>query len=147
MGSKTDFLTNKQIDHRLRGQAYTPPATVYIGLFTAAPSDAGGGTEVTGGAYARVAVAASMAEWAGTQGAGTTVASSGTSGTTSNNNAITFPAPTGANWGVITHFGIFDAATAGNLTDHAALTTSKTVNDGDAAPSFAAGALTIQEDS
>lgn len=145
MGSKTDYLENKQIDHRLRGQAYTPPATVYIGLFTAAPTDAGGGTEVTGGSYARVAVAASMAEWAGTQSAGSNTASTGTSGTTSNNSTITFPAPT-ANWGIITAFGIFDAASGGNLTDYAALTTNKTVNNGDSAPSFAPGALTVQED-
>lgn len=145
MAAITDYLENKIVDWLMRGQAFTPPATLYVGLFTAAPSDAGGGTEVSGGAYARVAVTSGLTAWAGTQGAATTVASSGTSGTTSNNAAITFPAPT-ANWGSITHFGIFDAATAGNLLLWSALTTAKTVNNGDAAPSFAAGALTFQAD-
>lgn len=145
MGAKSDYLENKLIDFIFRGVAFTAPATVYIGLLTSAPSDAGGGVEVSGGAYARVAVASSLANWAGTQAAGSTVASSGTSGTTSNNAAITFPAPT-ANWGVVTHFGVYDAATAGNLLYWAALTTAKTINSGDAAPSFAAGSLTIQED-
>jgi len=145
MGAKTDFLENKQIDHRLRGQVYTPPATVYVALFTIAPTDAGGGTEVSGGSYARVAVAASLAEWAGTQGAGTTTASTGTGGTTSNNNDIVFPAPT-ASWGQAVAFGVFDAPTGGNLTDYASLTAPKTINNGDSAPKFPAGSLTIQED-
>jgi len=145
MGAKSDYLENKLIDHIFRGQAYTPPATIHVALLTAAPNDAGGGTEVTGGSYARVAVTASLANFAGTQSAGSTVASSGTGGTTSNNGAITFPAPT-ANWGSVTHWGIYDAASGGNLLYYAALTTAKTINNGDAAPSFAAGALTVQED-
>lgn len=141
MSAMTDYLENKFIDWFFRGQAFTPPATLYIALFTAAPSDAGGGTEVTGGSYARVAVTASLANFAGTQSAGSTAASSGTGGVTSNNNAITFPAPI-ANWGTATHWGIFDAASGGNLLIWAALTTPKTINNGDAAPSFAAAALT-----
>lgn len=145
MAALTDYLENKIIDWMLRGQAYTPPATVYVGLLTAAPSDASAGTEVSGGSYARVAVTSSLANWAGTQSAGSTVASSGTGGTTSNNGSITFPAPT-ANWGVVTHFAIYDASTAGNMLIYAALSTSKTVNNGDAAPSFAAAALTFQID-
>ena len=145
MTAKTDYLENALTDFILRGQAFTAPTSVFIALFTGAPSDAGGGVEVAGGAYARIAVASSLANWAGTQAPGSTVASSGTGGTTSNNNAVTFAAPT-ANWGVVTHFGIFDALSGGNLLYQAALTTSKTINNGDAAPSFAAGALTIQED-
>lgn len=145
MGAKSDYLENKLIDAIFRGQTYTPPATLYIALLTAAPSDSGGGTEVSGGSYARVGVTASLANFAGTQSAGSTTASSGTGGTTSNNGAITFPAPT-ANWGVVTHWAIYDAASAGNLLYHAALTTQKTVNNGDAGPAFAAAALTVQED-
>lgn len=145
MAALSDYLENKLIDQLFRGQAYTFPTTLYVGLYTANPTDVGGGTEVTGGSYARVAVTSSLANWAGTQGAGTTVASSGTTGTTSNNNAITFPAPT-ANWGVVTGMGIFDAASAGNLLVFSALTTSKTVNNGDAAPSFPAASLTVQID-
>lgn len=155
MSAWSDFAENKLIDWFFRAQAIgitgataaagTGPATLYVGLLTAAPSDAGGGTEVSGGSYARVAVTSSLANWAGTQSAGSTTASSGTSGTTSNNNAVTFPAPT-ANWGVVTHYAVYDASTGGNPIFYAALTTSKTINNGDAAPAFAAGALTFQID-
>jgi len=145
MGSKTDYLENKLIDFRFRGQPYTPPSTIYIGLFTTAPTDTGGGVEVSGGAYSRVAVPATLAEWAGTQGLGTTTISTGTSGTTSNNSPITFPVPT-ANWGIIVAMGIFEAATGNSLTDYAALTTPKTINNGDPAPIFPPSSLTIQED-
>lgn len=143
MSAMSDYLENKIIDWLLRGQVYTPPATVYVALLTAAPADAGGGTEVSGGSYARVAVTAALTAWNATQGGAT--ASTGTDGTTENAATVTFPAPT-ANWGQVTHFGIYDAASAGNLLIHAALTTPKTINNGDAAPSFAAGALTFQDD-
>ena len=155
MAALSDFAENKLIDWLFRAQAIgitgasagagTGPTTLYIALLTAAPSDTGGGTEVSGGSYARVSVTSSLANWAGTQSAGSTVASSGTTGTTSNNNAVTFPAPT-ANWGVITHAAIYDASSAGNLISWSALGTSKTVNNGDPAPSFAAAALTFQID-
>lgn len=145
MASMTDYLENKIVDWLIRGQAYAPPGTWYVGLLTAAPSDSAAGTEVSGGSYARVAITSSMSNWAGTQGAGTTATSSGTGGTTSNNGAITFPAPT-ANWGTVTHLGLYDAPTAGNLCFQNALTASKTVNNGDAAPSFPAAALTLQID-
>lgn len=87
MGMMTDYVENKIVDWMFRGQTFTPPASLYVGLLTAAPSDSAAGTEVTGGSYARVAVAGSLANWAGTQGAGTTVASSGNTATTSNNGA------------------------------------------------------------
>lgn len=118
---------------------------VYVALYTANPSDTGGGTEVTGGSYARVAVASTLANWAGTQSSASTTASTGTGGTTSNNNSITFPAPT-ANWGVVTGMAIYDALTGGNELWWAALTASKTVNNGDAAPVFSAAALSVQLD-
>lgn len=155
MAAMSNFLENKLIDWLFRGQAIgitgasagagSGPTNLYIGLFTAAPSDTGGGTEVTGGSYARVTFASSLVNWAGTQAAASTTASTGTSGTTSNNAIIAFPAPT-ANWGVITHFGIFDATSAGNLLIWGALTVSKTVNNGDAAPEFSASTLTFQID-
>ena len=107
--------------------------------------EAGDLPEPSGGSYARVAVTSSLANWAGTQGAGTTTASTGTGGTTSNNAAITFPAPTG-NWNTIFGLAIWDAATVGNTWIKSPLTVPKTVNNGDAAPSFAAGALTNQDD-
>lgn len=145
MAALSNYLENNIIDYVLRGQTFTPPSTLYVGLFTSAPSDTGGGTEVSGGSYARVSIASSLVNWAGTQGAGTTTASSGTSGTTSNNIVISFPTPT-ANWGTITHVALFDASTSGNMIIYGALSTSKTVNNGDAAPSFQAAALSFQID-
>lgn len=142
MSAMSDYLENKLVDLTLRGQAFTAPATLYVSLHTTATTDAGGGTEVSGGSYARVAVTANLTNFAGTQSAGSTTASSGTGGATSNNGTITFPSPT-ANWGTVSHFGIWDASSGGNLLFHGALTTSKTVNNGDAAPSFAAAALAI----
>lgn len=144
MAAMSDYLENKLIDQLFRGQAFTFPSTLYVALLTAAPSDTGGGTEVSGGSYARVTVTNSLANWAGTQGAGTTVASSGASGTTSNNGVITFPTPT-ATWGTVTHFAIYDASTAGNLLWWGALTVSKVINAQDTV-SFPAGSLAIQLD-
>lgn len=155
MVAMSDTLENRLIDFFFRGQALgvtgasaaagTGPTTLHVGLFTANPTDTGGGTEVAGNAYARVAVTSNLTNWAGTQGAGTTVASTGTSGTTSNNGVITFPTPTPAGWGTVTGFGIFDAATGGNLLFWAALTASKVINAGDPV-TFPAGSLTVQID-
>lgn len=155
MAALTDFFENKLIDFLLRGQALgitgataaagTGPTTLFIGLFTTDPTDTGGGVEVTGGSYARVALASTLANWAGTQSTASTTASTGNTGTTSNNTVLTFPTPS-ANWGVVTGFGIFDAATAGNLLIFGALTVSKTINNGDAAPSISAAALSFQID-
>ena len=160
MAGMTDFLENKLVDWFFRAQAIgitgataaagTGPATLYVGLFTAAPSDTGGGTEVSGNAYARVAITSSMTAsgWAGTQGAGTTVASSGTGATTSNNGASNFPTPTPSGWGggsPVTHFGIFDASSGGNLLWWGALGASKVINVGDTV-SIAAGQLQITVD-
>lgn len=146
MAGKSDYLENKFIDHVFRARSYTAPTQVWVGLLTAAPSDAGGGTEVSGGSYARATAGVnSDTAWKATQGGTPASASSGTTGVTSNPAALTFPAPT-ANWGVCTHFGIYDASTAGNLLYWAPLTTSKTVNNGDAAPSYAIDALTVTED-
>lgn len=91
--------------------------------------------------YARVGVTSSLANWAGTQGAGTTAASSGTSGQTSNNSTITFGAPTSAQTGVVCAVGFFDASTSGNPWVWTMLTNPKTINNGDAAPNFPAASL------
>ena len=145
MTAKTNYLENKIIDWLFRGQTFTPPASLYFGLLTANADDTATLTEVSGGSYARVAVTPSLANFAGTQGAGTTVASTGTTATTSNNVAITYPAPT-ANWGSVTGVGVWDAVSGGNLLVYATLSSPKTVNNGDAAPTFAAGAFTYQDD-
>jgi hypothetical protein len=146
MAAKSDYLENKIIDWLFRGQAFTPPATLYFALLTTSTDDDGSPlVEVSGGSYARVGVTASLANFAGTQSAGSTTASTGNSGTTSNNGVITYPAPT-ANWGSVTGMAVYDAPTGGNMLAHTALAVAKTVNNGDAAPSFAAGAFTYQED-
>lgn len=140
----TNTYENSLIDWLMRGQALTPPATGYVALFTTCPTDSTAGTEVSGGSYARVAVTASLANWAGTQSAASTTASSGTGGTTSNNNVITFPAAT-ADWGTVNCFGYMTASTSGTLVFYAALTASRNITNGSTA-SFAAAALTLQLD-
>ena len=142
-GAFTDFAENKLADHIFRTTTWTP-GNVWVGLLTGACSDSSAGTEVSGGSYARVQVTKGDAQWKGTHGSASGN-SSGTNGTISNAAAVTFPSPT-ANWGVVTHWGIYDASSGGNLLVCAALTTSKTINNGDAAPSFAIDALTVQID-
>lgn len=116
-GTFTDYLEDKVLKHVFTNTAYTSPTTIYVGLFTAAPSDTGGGTEVSGNAYARVSASLSV---------------SGTNPTkATNGSAIEFAAASGGNWGTITYLGLFDALTTGNLLAYADLTTSRTVNDGD----------------
>lgn len=143
-GALTDFAENKIVDATLRAQAIGAPATWYVALYTICPTDSTAGTEVTGGSYARVAVTAGLSQWAGTQSAGSTTASSGTGGTTSNNAAINFPTPT-ASWNTVVCWGITDAPTAGNIWIFSALTVNKTVNIGDTV-SFAIGSATFQID-
>jgi len=132
-GSKSDYLENKLLDHVLGGADYTRPATVYVALYTVAPTDAGGGTEVSGGAYARVAV---------TNNATNFPAASG--GAKSNGTEIIFPEAT-ASWGTVVALAILDAAAAGNFLYWADLTTSKAIASGDTAK-FAVGDLDITED-
>lgn len=129
----SDYLENLWIDHLFRSATWAKPTALWVGLFTAAPSDAGGGTEVSGGSYARVNLPPLDANWA---------APSAGNGVTSNLAAITFAAPTGA-WGTVTHFGIFDASTGGNLLIWDALTSSVAVTSGGPAATFAVGALQI----
>lgn len=132
MGSFGDFLELELLDHVFGNAAYTAPATVHVALYTVTPTDASAsGTEVTGGSYARVAVTNNATNWP-----------AAAAGAKANGTAITFPAPT-ANWGTVVAFAIYDAASAGNQLAWGALTVSKTVNSGDAAPSFAVGDLDI----
>ena len=142
-GSLLDYAENKVVDALLRAQAIGTPATWYIGLTTDACTDTGNGTEPSGNAYARVAVTASLANWAGTQSAGSTVASSGTGGTTSNNNAITWSAST-ASWGTIQSVGWMDASTAGNRWICINLTSSLNVSGSGFTVSFSSASLSFQ---
>lgn len=146
-GALTDYGENKVLDALLRGQSLGAPATQYIALFTTTCTDAGPGTEVStsGTAYSRQAVTAGLAAWAGTQSAGSTTASSGTGGTTSNNAAITWSASTAA-WGTITSVGWMDASSAGNRWICIDLTSSLNVSGAGFTVSFAGGQLTFQID-
>jgi len=115
MSAISNYLENALLNATLRNTTYTSPATVYAGLFTSDPTDAGSGTEVSGGSYARKAI---------------TFAAPSNGVTTNSAAACEFDQATGS-WGTITHFGIFDALTSGNLLYHGALTTSKTISSGD----------------
>lgn len=137
-GSFSDYLEKKLLDHVLGGVAYTPPATVYVGLATAAITDATTGTTVTeptGGAYARVAVTNNATNWP---------AASGTTATKKNGTEIAFPEAT-AGWGTVTYFFIADAATEGNILMWGSLSASKTVDSGDL-PRFNTDSLTVTLD-
>lgn len=140
------FLRNKITDAVLRGIPYTAPATLYVALYTSVPAnpDDAEWVEVTGGNYARVAISSSTANWSGTQGEGTTTASTG-SGPSSNNIPITFPAPTDV-WGLITHWRLMDSATGGNPMIMGTLKNARTVLNGSPTPKFAAGDLLIRFD-
>lgn len=111
--SFSNYLETELLDHVFANAAYTSPTTVYVGLFTSNPNEDGSGTEVSGGSYARQAGSFTV---------------SGNTATTSA--AIEFPTAT-ASWGTITHIGIYDASTAGNLLAYAALTASKAIASGD----------------
>lgn len=146
--SLSDYAENKLIDWLVRGQTFTPPTTWYVALYTDTCADASAGTEATGGGYARVAVTASLANWAGTQAAASTTASTGTGGTTSNNAAITFPTSTGP-WSTGSNMqsvGFTDASTAGNRLICIDLTSPFAVTASGVTLSFPAAALTFQID-
>lgn len=131
MPALSDYLENALLDHLLGGPDYTPAVTHYIALFTAAPTDAGGGTEVpSSNNYVRAAVTNNTINWP-----------TSSSNSKANANVITFPTSSGS-WGTITHFGIFDALSGGNLLAWAALTSSQAVGTGDT-PDFAVGALQV----
>jgi hypothetical protein len=117
MSSFTDYTENLALTYLFTTGSVTRPTAWYVGLFTAAPSDTGGGTEVSGSAYARVVTG--------------TISGSGTATTFTNAAAIEFAAASGGNWGTIGWAGIFDASTGGTLLAWAPLTTAKAINDGD----------------
>jgi len=118
-GSKSNYLEAKLLDHVLGAAVYTPPSIVYAALYSVAPDDTGGGTEISGNGYARVPVNNDLINWPLASGTTTKV----------NGVYFTFPAAT-ASWGTIAAIGIFDAATSGNLLYWADIT-SATVNTSD----------------
>lgn len=114
MAAASDYLELKILEHTLGITAYTQPTTVYLALFTTDPTDAGTGTEVSGGSYARQSIS-----W-----------NTPASGAVTNSADVTFPQAT-ADYGVVSHIGIFDASSAGNLLYHGALSASKSVTTND----------------
>lgn len=133
MAGMSDYLENKVLDHILGATAYTPPSKVYLALYTATPSDAGGGTEVTGGDYARCEITNNTSNWP-----------NAASGSKSSGAAFTFATAT-ASWGTITHWALFDALNDGNMLYWNQLTASKPIDTGDTAQ-FAAGKITVTQD-
>jgi hypothetical protein len=126
MSEFSNFLENALINATLRATTYTSPATVYVSLWTSDPTDAGSGTEVSGGSYARTAV---------TFGAPS-------NGTSLNSADVTFPTAT-ASWGTVGWIGINDALSSGNLLYHTALDLAKTIDSGDIFK-IATGNLSVQ---
>jgi hypothetical protein len=125
MAEMSNYLENALINASLRATTFTAPSVVYVGLYTTDPTDAGTGTEVSGGSYAR-------------QSATFGAPSNGVSTTTAD---ITFPQCT-SSWGTVSHIGILDALTTGNLLYHTPLTTSKAIDTGDLFK-IASGSLTV----
>ena len=121
----SNYLENELLDHVLRNAAYTSPSTVYIGLSTGSFGDDNSGTEISGNGYARQSIAFDAAS----------------GGTTDNTSNVDFPAATGS-WGTVSHYGIFDASSSGNLLIHGAFSSSKAVTTGDILR-IAAGELDI----
>jgi len=121
----SNFLENELYDHVLRNAAYTSPANIYVSLHTADPTDDASGAEVSGGSYARTAV---------TMGAPT-------NGSGTNSTDVQFPQATG-DWGTVTHIGIWDATSSGNMLFHTPLDTSKNITTGDVFK-IASGSLTV----
>jgi hypothetical protein len=111
--SFSNYLETKVLDHVFGGTAYTAPSTLYLALYTADPSDTGGGTEVSGGGYARQ-----------------TVAFTTSGNTTSNTAAVEYPTAT-SSYGTVVAVGVFDASSGGNLLAYAGLTTDKAIDTGD----------------
>jgi len=127
MADLSDYAEKLLLDFLMTTGTATRPTNWYVALFTAAPNDAGGGTEVSAGGYARQSVAFSAAASPG--------------GTTSNSGEVSYTA-SGGDYGTVTHMGIFDASSSGNLLWHGALTASKAVADGDTL-TFAVGNIDL----
>lgn len=109
----TDYLENKLIAHTFSNTAFTSPSTVYVALYTVAPTDSSAGTEVTGGGYARQSAAFTT-----------------TNNQASNTSAIEYPTAT-AGYGTVVAVAVLDAASSGNMLAYASLSTSKTISTGD----------------
>ncbi|MFA7279107.1 MAG: hypothetical protein WC100_03335 [Sterolibacterium sp.] len=118
MAGKSDYLENKILNFLFNGTAYTLPSFYYLALFTSAPTDAGGGTEVSGGGYARLTLPPSISYF-----------TTATAGVTKNKVPFAFSVAT-VSWGVVTSWGIYDASSGGNLIMWGNLSSSLTISVG-----------------
>jgi hypothetical protein len=134
LASKTSYLRKKTADHNLGKAAFTMPTTVYAAMFASNPGIAGTQTsELTYTGYARVSVTAIMS-----------VADSVT-GVSTNASAITFGAPTSNATSPAAYIALLDASSGGNMLYIELLTEARSIGNGDPAPSFAAGTVTVTE--
>lgn len=125
MAAMSNYLETAIVNAVLRNTTYTSPTTVYVALFTTDPTDANTGTECTGASYVRKSMAFGAPS----------------NGVTSNSSAVEFDQAT-TSWGTITHMGLYDASTSGNLLFHGSLTASKVIDTGDVFK-FASAALAV----
>lgn len=114
MAELSNYLENKLLDHVLRNVSYTSPTTVYVGLYISDPGDDNSGTEVSGGSYARQILSVTTAS----------------GGIVTSSADVTFPQATGS-WGNVSHIGLLDAITSGNLLMHTSLAVPKDIETGD----------------
>lgn len=129
MAGPSNYFANLVLNNFFRGDAMTIPATWYLALYTVAPSDAGGGTEVSGGGYARLALTKN-----------TTVFAASTARQTGINSTASYPEAT-ANWGSVVAVAFFDAPASGNMMWWGTLDAAQVINVGDTfrIPAGAAG--------
>lgn len=114
MSAMSDYLENEILDHILSVGSFTMPANIYIGLSTGSFADDNSGTELSGSGYTRIEITFAAAS----------------SASAASNATVTFPTATGS-WGAISHYGIFDASTSGNLLVHGVFAAPKTIGSGD----------------
>ena len=129
MAGFTNVLENALLDHVFGTGVYAPP-TIWVGLFTVAPTDTSTGTEVTGAGYTRIAAA-------------TWVAAS--SGQIANSTAITFPVAASTTWGTIEYFAVCTSSAAGAMLAYSSLAASKTPTTGDTV-AFSTGSIIVTLD-
>jgi|TARA_R100000329_G_scaffold105921_1_gene86891 hypothetical protein len=125
MSAMSDYLELKFLDHFTGTASTSAPSAVYLGLATASLQDDASGTELTGNNYTRKAITFASAS----------------SGSIASNSAVEFNSATGS-WGSVSHWGIFDASSSGNLLFHGSFTSAKTIASGDILK-VASGSLTI----
>jgi hypothetical protein len=128
MAEFSHYLEDKLLDHVLNNTSYTSPTTTFVGVYTVAPDDTGGGTEVTGGSYVRQVLSVTTA----------------TNGVVTSDTNIEFPQAT-ADWGTVVAVGVFDQVSSGNLLMYTGLTTFKTIETGDILR-ISTGSLTVSLD-